>query len=422
MPPRHLTWNPDGSATFAGAPVAGLASAFGTPLYLFDEADLRERLAAYADAFGARNVAYAAKAFLTGKVLQLAADAGSMVDVVSEGELEFCLRSGFPGERIVMHGLHKPPSALRTALGAGVGRIVLESEGEIAELAKVARAERREAQVLLRLAPAVDAKTHPSLSTGSPASQFGVPVADGQARAAVEAIRAERGALNLLGYHVHIGSQIEELDAFAQGAAVVLGFARHVEAETGFRPAELDFGGGLGIGPHAPSPAVLHEALSDAVAQGLPGGPPPRLLAEPGRYIAGPPGVTVYRIVQRKRAADGRTYLIVDGGMSDGPRPALYGARPDVAVTPRRAGAERLDIAGMHCESGDIVRRDVEVSPAQVGDLLIVLDTGAYNHSMASHYNRVAIPPVVFVEEGVARPATRRDNLADWLRLEVRQG
>ncbi len=420
MPPRHFSWDPSGGASFAGAPVAGLASAFGTPLYVYDEADLSQRIDTYSQAFGAENVAVAAKAFLTGRMLQMAQSAGLGLDVVSEGELEFALRLGFPPERIIMHGLYKPVSALRTAARQGVGLVVVESPGEVAELVRIAREEQCRVGVLLRLAPAVQVHTHPSLATGAPASQFGVPIADGQALETVRELLAAEDAIALRGYHMHVGSQITMLDPFVSGAQAVAAFARTVSAETGFWPEILDLGGGLGISGSSPSPAVLGSAYKVAIAQVLRDGPLPRLMTEPGRYIVAPPGATIYRIVQRKTAADGRTYLIVDGGMSDGPRPALYGAEPDVAVSPRRDGEERVDIAGMHCESGDILRRDVTISRAEVGDLLVVLDTGAYNHSMASHYNRVPVPPVVFVKDGVARPATRRDNLSDWLRLEVR--
>jgi len=420
VPPRHFSWDPSGGASFAGAPVAGLASAFGTPLYVYDEADLSQRIDTYSQAFGAENVAVAAKAFLTGRMLQMAQSAGLGLDVVSEGELEFALRLGFPPERIIMHGLYKPVSALRTAARQGVGLVVVESPGEVAELVRIAREERCRVGVLLRLAPAVQVHTHPSLATGAPASQFGVPIADGQALETVRELLAAEDAIAFRGYHMHVGSQITMLDPFVSGAQAVAEFLRTVSAETGFWPEILDLGGGLGISGSSPSPAVLGSAYKVAIAQVLRDGPLPRLMTEPGRYIVAPPGATIYRIVQRKTAADGRTYLIVDGGMSDGPRPALYGAEPDVAVSPRRDGEERVDIAGMHCESGDILRRDVTISRAEVGDLLVVFDTGAYNHSMASHYNRVPVPPVVFVKDGVARPATRRDNLSDWLRLEVR--
>ncbi len=421
MPPRNFSWDQDGRANLAGAPVSGLASAFGTPLYLYDEADLAERIATYVQAFGAENVAIAGKAFLTGRLLQLAQEAGLGLDVVREGELEFALRLGFPAERIIMHGLYKPMSALRTAARQGIAFVVVESPGEVAEVAGVARQEKVKVPVLLRLAPAVDVHTHPSLATGAPASQFGVPIADGQALETVRQLIAAEDAIEFKGYHMHVGSQISTLDPFVSGAAAVADFVRTVFSETGHWPEVLDLGGGLGITSESPAPSALREAYEVTLAGSLSSGPPmPRLMTEPGRFIVSPPGVTIYHIVQRKTAADGRTYLIVDGGMSDGPRPALYGAKPDVAVSPRRDGEEVVDVAGMHCESGDIVRRDVTVTRAEVGDLLVVFDTGAYNHSMASHYNRVPVPPVVFVKDGVARPATRRDNLSDWLRLEVR--
>ncbi len=408
-------------ACIAGARIPDLASAFGTPLYLLDEGELRTRIANYAAAAGAENVAYASKALLIGRIAKLVAEEGMLLDVVGQGELEFALRIGFPAERILVHGVYKSPQALQLATKEGVGRVVIDSLDEIAAVAKAAHTAGRKQDVLLRLQLGVDPHTHPSLSTSVTLSQFGISTADDQALAAVRrALREEW--VNLRGLHSHIGSAITDLLPFRRAADAMGAFISTAHVETGWWPQELDMGGGLGIEDGAPTPAQVAEQVRDGLmpfALDL-GKPLPRLIFEPGRYLVGPSGVTVYRVVGRKRVGDGRTYLFVDGGMSDNPRPALYGSYP--SLLPARSSddeTEVVDVAGQHCETGDVLARGVRLPVLSPGDYLIALDTGAYNHSMASHYNRVPVPPVVFVEGGVARPATRRDSLADWLRFEI---
>ncbi len=421
MPPLSFRYDAQGVACIAGARIPDLASAFGTPLYLYDEGELRTRLAQYAAAAGAGNVAYASKALLIGRIAKLVAEEGMLLDVVGQGELEFALRVGFPPERILLHGVYKSFAALQRAAKEGVGRVVVDSMEEIAAIGRAAREAGRTQEVLIRLQLGIDPHTHPSLSTSVPLSQFGITIEDGQALEAVRRALAEEGVA-LRGYHSHIGSAIEELEPFRRAAEALGDFAVHAHAGTNFWPEELDLGGGLGIQPEAPAPLDVAQAARDGLAPfaadlGL---PLPRLMFEPGRYIVGPSGITVYRVAGRKKVGDGRTYLFVDGGMSDNPRPALYGAYPEMAAA-REGGdeTELVDVAGLHCETGDVLARGVRLPILQTGDFLLALDTGAYNHSMASHYNRVPTPPVVFVQDGVARPATRRDSLADSLRFEV---
>jgi diaminopimelate decarboxylase len=421
LPPRSLTYDEEGVACIAGARIPDLASAFGTPLYLMDEDELRTRIAEYAAAAGAENVAYASKALLIGRMAKLVAEEGMLLDVVGQGELEFALRVGFPPERILVHGVYKSRQALQLAAKEGVGRVVVDALEEIAAVADAARSVGRKQEVLIRLQLGIDPHTHPSLSTSVTLSQFGISTADGQA---LEAVRRalQEDAVTLRGLHSHIGSAITELLPFRRAADAMGAFISVVHAQTGWWPDELDMGGGLGIEKGAPTPKQVAEQVRDGlapIAADL-GKPMPRLIFEPGRYLVGPSGVTVYRVVGRKRVGDGRTYLFVDGGMSDNPRPALYGSYP--AMVPARSTdgeTEVVDVAGLHCETGDVLARGVRLPVMSPGDYLIALDTGAYNHSMASHYNRVPVPPMVFVRGGVARPATRRDSLADWLRFEV---
>ncbi len=421
MPPQSFTYDQDGNAQIAGARISDLASAFGTPLYLMDEDELLRRIALYKEAAGAENVAYASKALLVGKLVKLIAEEGMMLDVVGQGELEFALRVGFPAERILLHGVYKSPQALALAAKEGVGRVVVDSLDELPAIAKAARTAGRAQDVLIRLQLGVDPHTHPSLSTSVPRSQFGISLDDGQALAAIRQALADEH-LALRGLHSHIGSAITELPPFRQAAEALGAFALTVLAETGWWPEELDLGGGLGIEEGAPTPSEVAEQARLGLTPFAEDAhrPVPRLIFEPGRYLVGPCGVTVYRVVGRKRVGDGRTYLLVDGGMSDNPRPALYGAHPAMrAAHNSNAEAEVVDVAGLHCETGDVLARGVTLPRLETGDLLVALDTGAYNHSMASHYNRVPVAPIVFVRNGVARPATRRDSLADWLRFEV---
>ncbi|MDA8344397.1 MAG: diaminopimelate decarboxylase [Thermaerobacter sp.] len=421
MPPRSFTYDAQGIACVAGARIPDLASAFGTPLYLIDEGELRTRITEYAAAAGAENLAYASKALLIGRVAKLIEEAGMLLDVVGQGELEFALRVGFPAERILLHGVYKSAAALRLAAKEGVGRIVVDSLEEIPAIAKASRDSGRAQDILIRLQLGIDPHTHPSLATSVPLSQFGISLDDGQALEAVRLALAADGVV-LRGYHSHIGSAITELAPFRLAAEALGAFAVAVQTETGFWPDELDLGGGLGIQEGAPTPLAVVEEARDGLAPYAAdlGRPLPRLIFEPGRYLVGPSGITVYRVVGRKRVGDGRTYLFVDGGMSDNPRPSLYGSYPLMLATHEAGGeTEEVDIAGLHCETGDVLARGVLLPPLHAGDYLVALDTGAYNHSMSSHYNRVATPPVVFVRDGVARPATRRDSLADWLRFEV---
>lgn len=421
MAPRSFTYDREGIACIAGCRIPDLASTFGTPVYVFDEAEIRARMTAYTAAAGAENVAYASKALLIGRIAQIVAQERMLLDVVGQGELEFALGVGFPADRILLHGVYKSAEALRICAREGVFRVVMDSPEEIAAIGKAAREAGTVQKVLIRLQLGVEAHTHPSLKTSVTLSQFGISIADGQAVQAVQAALAEPGVA-LQGYHSHIGSSIAELGPFRRAAEEMGTFVTTAAAETGFWPEELDLGGGLGIQEDAPRPEEVVGTTRDALVPYFSdyGRPLPRLIFEPGRYLVGPSGVTIYTVVGRKTVGDGRTYLFVDGGMSDNPRPALYGAHPEFRAA-REVGDEEevVDIAGLHCETGDVLARSVRLPALHPGDLIVALDTGAYNHSMASHYNRVSRPPVVFARDGAAQAETRRDTLADWLQLEI---
>jgi diaminopimelate decarboxylase len=265
LPPRSFTYDKDGTASIAGARIPDLASAFGTPVYIMDEDELRSRIAEYAAVAGAENVAYASKALLIGRLVKLVAEEGLLLDVVGQGELEFALRVGFPAERILLHGVYKSPQALALAAREGVGRVVVDSPSEIAAIAKAARSAKRKQEVLIRRQLGIDPHTHPSLSTSVPLSQFGISIDDGQALAAIRATLAEEH-LVLRGLHSHIGSAITELEPFRRAAETLGAFIVSLHAETGFWPEELDMGGGLGIEAEAPTPRDVVEQVRDGLS------------------------------------------------------------------------------------------------------------------------------------------------------------
>jgi diaminopimelate decarboxylase len=346
----------------------------------------------------------------------LAHEEGMCIDVSTGGELHVALAAGVPGERLVLHGNNKSTAELTQACEAGIGRIVVDSFDEIDRLEALAMAG-AEVRVLVRVTPGVEAHTHEYVMTGQEDSKFGFSVASGAAADAVERIRKLPG-LDLVGIHAHIGSQIFRLDSFHKEVEVLAGFFAPLDLP------ELVVGGGLGVayvtGEEAPTimqwAATVREACSNArIAEDT------RISAEPGRSIVAAAAITVYRVGTIKDLPGIRTYVAVDGGMSDNPRPVLYGSGYE-AFLPRSTGAERprtVTIVGKHCESGDVIVRDACVpDDLEVGDLLATPVTGAYGHSMASNYNKVPRPPVLFVRDGAARVVVRRETHDDLLRLD----
>ena len=425
-----MTTSVDGSGrmSIGGCDLDELAAAHGTPLYVYDESDLRARCREYLRAFGAGRVAYAGKAFLCVAMARLVEEEGLSLDVATGGELHVALRAGFPPERLVFHGNNKSEGELVAALDAGVGRIVVDSFDEIDRLEALVGGGRRSPAVLVRVTPGVEAHTHEHIETGVEDSKFGLSLERGEALAAARRIAAG-GRLHLAGLHCHIGSQVFRLDSYALAAQKMARLVHTVEQETGAPVEEVNVGGGLGVRyVHEDAPPSISEyarvvldglaaALSSAGVTSL-----PRLTVEPGRSIAGPPGLTLYTVGTIKEIPDLRTYVAVDGGMSDNPRPALYGAAYEVFV-PSRATEERplrVTIAGKHCEQGDLLVRDARLPAGlRVGDVVATPCTGAYGASMASNYNRVPRSAIVFVCEGSARVVVRRETLDDLVDLEV---
>jgi diaminopimelate decarboxylase len=421
-----------------GVSAADLASEFGTPAYILDERDFRARAVAFRDAFAAAfgpaagaDVYYAGKAFLCTAVARWIADDGISLDTCSGGELAVALRAGVPAARIALHGNNKLDAELERAVGAGVGRIVLDSLPEVARVAAVAARHGVRQQVLIRVTVGVEAHTHEYMATAHEDQKFGLSLADGKAAEAIAAALAEP-ALELVGLHSHIGSQIFDTAGFEVAARRLLGLHAAVRHGHGVELPELGLGGGYGIAytsEHDPlEPKTLAEQLAEIVLRECRslGVAVPRVSVEPGRAIAGPSTFTLYRVGTVKDVpldhGATRRYVSVDGGMSDNIRTALYGADYSCAVASRSSEAEPVltRVVGRHCESGDVVVRD-EFLPGDVaaGDLLAVPGTGAYCRSMASQYNHVPRPPVVAVRDGRARVLVRRETEDDLLALDV---
>ncbi|HVW34417.1 MAG TPA: diaminopimelate decarboxylase, partial [Acidimicrobiia bacterium] len=404
--PATAAVSADGRLSIGGCDLGRLAERFGTPLFVYDETHLRNRCREYVAAFGPDSVAYAGKAFLCRAMVKLVAGEGLHLDVATGGELHVALSAGFPAARIIFHGNNKSEEELASALAVGVGRIVVDSFDEIDRLERFGKSGRPAPRLLLRVTPGVEAHTHEYIETGTEDSKFGFPVRPGDALEAAKRVAASP-RLDLAGLHCHIGSQIHVLRSYAKAAAIVVDLAAEIEAAAGpGTVGELNLGGGLGIAYHegdddAPAvadyAAVLRSALDEALDRsGLTHRP--ALLVEPGRSIAASAAVTLYRVGTIKEIAGVRTYVAVDGGMSDNARPATYGARYE-AFLPERATAARplvATVAGKHCEQGDLLVRNATL-PADlaVGDLLCTPATGAYGYSMASNYNKVPRPAVV---------------------------
>ncbi|MDP8969836.1 MAG: diaminopimelate decarboxylase [Actinomycetota bacterium] len=412
-----------------GVAVADLAARFGTPLYVLERTELVGRMRAYRQVFGDEvAVAYGAKALCVTGVLQLAAAEGLHLDVASAGELRTAERAGYPMARVVLHGNNKSDQELEQALALGVGRIVVDSPGELERLGILSGGRERPVDVLLRITPGVDAGTHEFIATGHDESKFGFSLSAGLAHAAVERALLLPG-VHLRGLHCHLGSQITDAAAFEAGARVMTGLLADLRDRFGATLDELNLGGGLGVAytrdDAVPSLDAYCAALRGAVQREAAAHrlPPPRLTVEPGRSIVGPAGCTVYRIGTIKPVPGVRTFVSVDGGMSDNLRPMLYGARYEFVPAGPGPPVDRVGpvtVVGKHCETGDVLGRGVQL-PADLteGELLAVAATGAYGHAMASNYNRLPRPAMVLVGDGRAHLLVRRETLDDVLSRDV---
>jgi diaminopimelate decarboxylase len=410
-----------------------VAAEFGTPVFVYDEDEVRRRAREYVTCFGPDSVAYASKAFLCTAMARLADEEGLHVDCATYGELFVALRAGVSGARIVLHGNNKSADELAAAIEAEVGRIVVDSSDELDRLEDLVQRSGRGGgseplDVLVRVTPGVEAHTHQYIETGTEASKFGFTLAEGIALRAVARVHATPG-LRLRGFHCHIGSQIYRLDAYGHAVERLAELARAAADADGVEIDELNLGGGLGARYLADDPelsvaeyaAALHESVERSwAAAGL--GAPPHVMVEPGRSIVAPCAITLYRVGTVKDIPGIGTYVAVDGGMSDNPRPVLYGAGYEAYLPARihEARPRRGAVVGKHCEQGDVIVADARFPAAvDVGDLLATPTTGAYGYSMASNYNKVPRPAVVFVREGVARLVVRRETPEDLVRLDV---
>jgi diaminopimelate decarboxylase len=424
--PRNVGRNDAGVLEVAGIPVDELAGRFGTPMYVLDEQDFRARCREFAAAFEDADVYYAGKAFLSKAIVGIVRDEGLHLDVCSGGELALALAAGMPPSRIGLHGNNKSTAELTAALQAGVGRIIIDSGTEIGRLSRLAARMNQRQKVMLRVTVGIDAHTHEYVATAHEDQKFGFSLASGDAILAVGEILADR-QLELTGLHSHIGSQIFDTNGFEVAAQRLVAAYGQVRSQYGVTFTELNLGGGFGIAyTSADDPRSADELAlglrklveAECLAAGL---PLPRLAIEPGRAIAGPAMFTVYEVGTVKETS-ARRYLSVDGGMSDNIRPALYGAAYTAVLANRvsAAGGTASRVVGKHCESGDVVVRNVDLpADTHVGDLVAVPATGAYCRSMASNYNLQPRPPVIAIADGEARVLVRRETYEDLFRLDV---
>jgi diaminopimelate decarboxylase len=413
--------NSKGHLEIGGCDVTDLAQQFGTPLYIVDEALVRQRAREFMDAFrstGLRHqVAYASKAFCVMAMCRVAEEEGMSLDVVSDGELYTALQAGFPAERIHFHGNNKTAEELVMALEAGIGCFVVDNFNELHLLNALAKEKDKVVNILLRITPGVEAHTHEYISTGQQDSKFGFDLGNGTAFLAIETALSLSN-LKVLGVHSHIGSQIFEVEGFRMAVEKVATFAVEIRAKLNHTFTVLNLGGGFGIRyveGDSPLPVAIYvQAIADAITSTLSSAsfPLPEIWIEPGRSIIGDAGTTLYTVGTSKDIPGVRKYIAVDGGMTDNPRPALYESKYE-AVLANRADetlTELVSVAGKCCESGDMLIWDLKLPEVQAGDLLAVFCTGAYNYAMASNYNRIRRPAVVFVKDGKADLVVARET------------
>ncbi|MBQ0138689.1 MAG: diaminopimelate decarboxylase [Kurthia sp.] len=422
--------NEEGHLTIGGVDAVELANTYGTPQFVYDLALFRERARGFIDTFKKGNVkaqvAYASKAFSSIAIYQVAAQEGLSVDVVSGGELYTALQAGFPSGKIHFHGNNKSIEELHQAFDAKIGCIVIDNFYEIEKLKEIAAQKKQKMDVLIRVTPGVEAHTHDFITTGQTDSKFGFDLSNGQADEAFQLLYKEE-YLQFKGMHCHIGSQIFDTEAFSLAAKKVVDKMAEWHQTTGFQATVLNLGGGFGIRyteEDAPlAPAVYVDDMVQAVkkeVQAL-GIALPEIWIEPGRSLVGDAGTTLYTVGSNKVVPDIRNYIAIDGGMSDNIRPALYDAKYEGALANKMTqNADTIyTVAGKLCESGDKIIEDISLPKAEAGDILATFCTGAYGYSMASNYNRIGRPAVVFVEDGQHQLVVKRESLEDLVKLDL---
>jgi len=426
--PSTTEVNNQGHLVIGGCDTVQLAADFGTPLYLFDELDLRGKCAEFKAEFGQRyadtTVIYAAKAFINRALALILKEEGLGLDVVSAGELSIAQSVGFPSDNVHFHGNNKSAEEIRLALKWHIGRIVVDNFYELTMLDEMAEEQGYIPDILLRLSPGIDPHTHRYIATGMIDSKFGFPLSSGE-EAVAQAMSAPN--LNLVGLHFHIGSLIFEVQPYQQAIDVTLNFAAEMKQKHGLELKELNVGGGFAIQYTPDSPAPHTSVYAEAIAPEIIGKcqelklAPPRLIIEPGRAIVGRAGVALYKVGAVKDIPGIRRYISVDGGMADNIRPALYGAKYEAVVANKASGKAtgKVTIAGKFCESGDILIKDIALPPLAADDIIAIPDCGAYCLSMASNYNASLKPAIVLVREGKAHLIRRRETLDDLIRYDL---
>jgi len=427
--------NANGHLEIGGCDTVELAREFGTPLYIMDEETIRENCRRYRQVFEARypnnDISFASKAFLNTAICRVVEDEGVGLDVASAGELYTAIQAGFPMERVLFHGNYKSQEELEMALEYGVGIVVVDNRFELRQLASMAKAQGKEQRILIRVTPGIDPHTHRRISVGQEDTKFGLSVANGDALDAITEALGMAPHIHLTGIHCHIGSQLLDAGTHEQAIDIMVAFMRLIADTTGWTPEDLDIGGGLGIRylhtQNPPSYEQFADQLIGALKASLEkhGVAAPRLLQEPGRALVGEAGTTLYTVgpikhVTIPEAPGKRTYVAIDGGMSDNPRPQLYDALYEALVANKMGEPknQKVRVAGKHCET-DILIPEVTIGDVDPGDILAVQSTGAYNYVMASNYNRFRKPACVFVKDGQADLVSRRETLDDVVRLDI---
>ncbi len=426
-----LDVNKEGHLTIGGCDTIELAAAFGTPLYVMDEATIRTNCQKYTSSIekfyhGHGLMLYASKAFCCKEMCRIMENEGTGLDVVSSGELYTAMSAGFPGERICFHGNNKTIEEINYALDCGVGRFIVDNLTELTLLNNLAHLRNKKASVLLRVKPGIDAHTHQFIRTGQIDSKFGLALETGEAEEAVK-MAVKMDSIILKGAACHIGSQIFEIAPFELAAEVMINFLADMRDRHGTEMTELDLGGGFGIQYVESQDPIPYEKYMENVSKSIKKTcenrhmEMPFIILEPGRSIVAPAGITLYTVGSIKKIPDVRTYVAVDGGMGDNPRYALYQAEYESIIANKAAQepSTTVTIAGKCCESGDLIQENTALQPTITGDILAVFATGAYNYSMASNYNRIPRPATVMIRDGRPRTIIHRETLDDLTRNDV---
>lgn len=420
----------DNMLEIGGKSVLDLKEEFGTPLYVIDEELVRKTCKLYKDNFVLEGVdtevIYASKAFQNIAMCRLINEEGISLDVVSGGELYTALKSDFPPEKIYMHGNNKTVDELIMAINEGIGTIVIDNEREMELIESICKDVDRRVSALLRVNPGVEAHTHEYIQTTNNDSKFGESIFDEKIFGFISRL-AESDYIDFKGFHCHIGSQIHQEESFYLGATIMLEFLHKIKEKCDFVTRELNLGGGFGVYYNEEdSPMDIRAFLKELLVRikkkceeldiSI-----PKIMIEPGRSIISNAGTTLYTVGGVKETFGGRDYIFIDGGMNDNPRPALYSAVYEASIA-NKMNDEKTNtytIAGKCCESGDIIRKDIELPKTEAGDIVAVASTGSYNYSMASNYNRIGKPAVVFVRDGKARLAVKRETYEDLIKNDV---